>query len=106
MTTPGTDSGPVTPIGPECFASADASVICWQGVNYYREPDDDELARVFVVMDGMATEVSGEVRDTDFDDDPVCTTCGQPMDDPDWCARDPLTGKGGHTHGGGVRDAR
>lgn len=38
---------PVTSIGPECFASADQSVICWQGVNYYREPDDDQLARVF-----------------------------------------------------------
>jgi hypothetical protein len=28
--------GPVAVIGPECFASADRSVICWQGVNYYR----------------------------------------------------------------------
>lgn len=30
-------------IGPECFASADHSVICWQGENYYRV---DELPLV------------------------------------------------------------
>jgi hypothetical protein len=27
--------GDVIVIGPECFASADRSVICWAGVNYY-----------------------------------------------------------------------
>ena len=26
-------------IGPECFASGDREVICWQGVNYYRAPE-------------------------------------------------------------------
>jgi hypothetical protein len=24
----------VIPIGPECFAAKDGSVLCWQGVNY------------------------------------------------------------------------
>ena len=28
--------GEVTLIGPECFADQDATVICWQGENYYR----------------------------------------------------------------------
>lgn len=168
------EPGNVTVIGPECFASADGSVICWQGVNYYREPDEDELAKVFVVLDGeMPTEVPGELRESEppdavkvrrvihqchadidyygqsddpmsmgrvmgvrevlhvlgegvkadpFDtpdpsrcpecgntpdvclceDDEACTTCGQQMDDPQWCSRNPATGKGGHTHGGGV----
>ena len=26
----------VNVIGPDCFAAADESVICWKGVNYYR----------------------------------------------------------------------
>lgn len=76
--------GPATDIGPECFASADQSVICWQGVNYYREPDDDELARVFVAMDGVTTEVpaaclncSGEgwYIPGDSDDNMTCEEC-------------------------------
>lgn len=38
------EPGNVTVIGPECFASADRSVICWQGENYYRVDDLPEIA--------------------------------------------------------------
>lgn len=30
-------------IGPECFAAADRSVICWQGVNYVPQGDPASL---------------------------------------------------------------
>jgi hypothetical protein len=36
----------VTVIGPECFASADGSVICWRGENYVRQ---SEIAQVELV---------------------------------------------------------
>ena len=32
-------SGDTQDIGPECFASADGSVICWKGENYVRQSD-------------------------------------------------------------------
>jgi hypothetical protein len=70
------EPGPVTAIGPECFASADASVICWQGVNYYREPGDDELARVFVAMDGMTpVEVPAQPTCSDPAHEHLASSC-------------------------------
>lgn len=33
--------GEVVLVGPECFASTDAAVICWMGVNYYRGDGED-----------------------------------------------------------------
>ena len=36
--------GNVTLIGPDCFADQDATVICWQGGNYYRPPAPGPLA--------------------------------------------------------------
>lgn len=27
---------PIVDIGPECFAAADGSMVCWQGVHYKR----------------------------------------------------------------------
>lgn len=32
-----TKSGDIIVIGPECFASEDAEVICWRGVNYVKQ---------------------------------------------------------------------
>jgi hypothetical protein len=38
---PRSDGGVVL-VGPECFASIDAAVICWMGVNYYRRDDAED----------------------------------------------------------------
>ena len=37
-------SGDFTIIGPECFADAEETVICYKGVNYYSEAQGDENA--------------------------------------------------------------
>lgn len=37
------DTTETVAIGPECFASADESVICWKGENYYRRPDGPQF---------------------------------------------------------------
>jgi len=44
--------GDVIVIGPECFASADESVICWKGENYYKGSlsfGDEIAARIAAV---------------------------------------------------------
>lgn len=45
-------------IGPECFASADESVICWKGVNYYRQPTTPGLPEAFWRGEGKRWHIS------------------------------------------------
>ncbi len=37
--------GDVIVIGPECFADAEETVVCWKGRNYYLPPDDGQRPR-------------------------------------------------------------
>ena len=52
--------GDITVLGPEIFANADQSVICWRGQNYTRQPEPGE--RVVTIRSGpLAKEVQSAI---------------------------------------------
>jgi hypothetical protein len=49
----------MTVIGPECFASADETVICWRGNNYYRAAELPPVPSSAVVASWAVLELMG-----------------------------------------------
>lgn len=73
-------------IGPECFASADESVICWRGRNYVPQPEP-QAAKLICAHCGLPADDAPGRRDTRHDHcgplphtgpvgGPYCERCG------------------------------
>jgi hypothetical protein len=78
------ESGDVLVLGPECFTNGD--IICWRGMNYYREADISKMSMMEAAEYGWkkdrikGTSFCGDLEFHSFHEGTgrICKTCSKP----------------------------